>query len=396
MKKRIAIINSVFGIGSTGRICSDFQAFCNNEDYDAYVFYGRGPKSNKTKKQFNFSLPLSVKIHWLFSRIFDCSGFLSFFSTKKLINQLKRIKPDIIFINNLHGYFLNIALFLKYLSRSASKNYFVLHDCWLFTGHCAYFTYEKCEKWKIQCKECALKKSYPRSIIFDRSKSNFNYKKKLFQKLNGKVTLITPSRWLAELVSNSFLKEFPVKVINNGIDTSLFKPSVSDFKIRYSLENRINILTIANIWDKRKGLDDVIKLSNIISKEFVITLVGKIPCGTKLPKNIVHIDQTNNIQDLINIYSSSDIFFNPSHEDNYPTVNLEALACSVPIICYNCCGTPESVDPNFVVSEGDIESVYELIKLLTNNQIQYNFSLNKHISKNDTYKKYFELIENGK
>lgn len=338
---RILQINSVCGTGSTGRIATDIYDILKENGHECCIAYGRGdaPAGYNTIKIGN---KYDIYYHALMNRITDKHGFYSGAATKKFIKQVEEYNPDVIHIHNIHGYYINIEILFSYLKQSNKPVILTLHDCWSFTGHCAYFTYVGCDKWKYGCYECPQLETYPRSIFFDGSKGNYQKKKQLFTGFHN-LTIVTPSKWLAGLVKESYLGEYPVKVINNGIDTDIFKPTESDFRSRYGLENKYIILGVANIWDKRKGLDDFIELSKQLDdKSQAIVLVGLSEKQLKtLPKNIIGIKRTNSIKELAEIYTAANIFFNPTYEDNYPTVNLEAQACGTFVVTYDVGGSLE-------------------------------------------------------
>lgn len=391
-KQKICIINSVYKIGSTGRICFELAYFLQKNNFDTLVCYGRNKIKDETNNTFCFYNRFEIFLHGIISRLFDKHGFGSSLVTKKLIKKIKEYKPDLIILNNLHGYYLNIDLFLKWIGKSKIKTIAVFHDCWNFTGHCAYFSFKKCIKWKTGCFNCPAKKDYPISIYFDNSKKNYLIKNSLFSSIDN-LTIVTPSKWLADLVKQSFFSNCEVAIINNGIDTNIFIHNPGDFRERYHLEDKKIILCIANIFDRRKGIFDVIKLSELLCKDQIIVLVGHIKERVKLPNNIIHLNRTDNLEQLVNIHSSADVMFNPTYEDNYPTTNLEALSCKCPVICYRTGGAVEMVDPNFVIDQGDIAGAIKLINSLFSESITYYFEDNNLYSKSLMHQKYLDLIK---
>ena len=358
---KIVQINT-FSNKSTGTIMMNIHKQLLETGYDSYVVWGRGRKANNDHEIY-LNDEIGVIIHGLYTRLTDKTGFASKRCTKKLIKRLNEIKPDIIHLHNIHGYFINIELLFKYIKENNIRVIWTLHDCWSFTGHCAYFDYVGCDKWKNECNNCPQKQSYPKSII-DNSKWNYNKKKDLFT--NVDMTIVTPSKWLANLIKESFLKEYEIKVINNGIDTNIFKPRNKNFRIKYGLNDKIIILGVASTWDKRKGLEDFIELSRVIDDDYKIVLIGLNDKQLKkIPNNILGIKRTNNAIELAEAYSSADVFFNPTYEDNYPTVNLEAHACNIPIITYNTGGSVESCneyDGKIVTKDTFINNYKTIIK----------------------------------
>lgn len=343
---KIVFINSVCGTGSTGRICVDLAKKYESEGHTVKIAYGRNKHVPSSCERFAVRIGSqpSVYTHVLKARLFDASGFGSIHATQKFLKWLDAFQPDLVWLHNIHGYYINIELLFDWLKKHPTIQIkWTLHDCWSFTGHCSYFTYVKCDKWKNGCLTCPQIKSYPASLGYDGSKRNYQKKKNLFTGL-AKMTLITPSQWLADLVKQSFLKDYPVKVVYNTIDTTVFKPTASDFRERFHIGDKKMILGVASIWSPRKGFQDFMKLSKIIDQNTVIVLVGLDKKQMKeLPKNIIGISRTNNTKELAEIYTAADVFFNPTYEDNYPTVNLEAEACGTPVITYDTGGCEETI-----------------------------------------------------
>lgn len=362
---KVLMINSVCGIRSTGRICTDLANAMTAEGHEVKIAYGR---ENVPEKYAKYAVRIGndtdIKIHGIRTRLFDDHGFASRKVTKEFLLWADEYDPDMLWLHNIHGYYINVEMLFEWIkSRPDMQVRWTLHDCWAFTGHCTYFTMANCDRWKDHCHDCPQKTGYPSSYLFDRSYKNFEIKKKLFTGVKN-MTLITPSKWLGELVKQSFLGEYPVQVIYNTIDTSVFKPTPSNFKEKYGLEGKKIILGVASIWDERKGLPDFVKLSGMIDDSYAIVLVGVDEKQAKgLPQNITVIRRTDSTAQLAEIYTASDVFFNPTYEDNYPTVNLEAVACGTYVITYKTGGSPESAGEGAgVVDVGDVDAAFELIK----------------------------------
>ena len=365
---KILIINSECGTRSTGKISVAIAEQYEKEGHEAKVAYGRRAFVPEQYKKFavRIGTDTEVKIHALLTRITDKHGLYSKHATKEFLKWAEEYNPDILWVHNIHGYFLNYEMLFGWIkSRPQMEVKWTLHDCWAFTGHCAYFDMVKCYKWKEECKDCPQKTSYPSSLIFSNCTNNFNRKKQAFTGVKN-MTIITPSNWLADLVKQSFLREYPIEVVYNTIDTDVFKPTPSDFKERNSLENKKIVLGVASDWDKRKGLDDFIKLSQLLSDDYKIVLVGLDDKQLKkIPENILGIKRTHGQKELAEIYTAAYVFVNTTYEDNYPTVNLEARACGTPIITYNTGGSPESAGEGAVVVEpGDVNAILVAVRNL--------------------------------
>jgi len=359
---KILMINSVCGIRSTGRICTDLADALSEQGHTVKIAYGREDVPDKYKKYaVRIGTDTDVKIHGVQSRIFDNTGFGSKHATHKFIEWVKKFDPDVVHLHNIHGYYINIEILFNYLAESNKRVIWTLHDCWAFTGHCPHFSYIKCDKWKTGCSKCPQKKEYPTSLIADNSKNNWIKKKALFTSVK-EMTIVTPSQWLADLVKQSYLGKYPVIVIHNGIDTSVFKPTPSDFRKKNGLEDKKIILGVASAWSDKKGLSDFIKLSEELDEKYKIVLVGLSEEQMKtLPSNIIGITRTNSTKELAEIYTAADVFLNLTYEDNYPTVNLEAQACGTPVITYRTGGSVESVNNENCVDQSDYKQIMRLI-----------------------------------
>lgn len=362
---KVLFINSVCGIRSTGRICTDLAMAFEKDGHECKIAYGRETVPEKyVKYAVKIGTDIGVKTQVAQSRLLDNVGFTGKKSTAKFLEWADKYNPDLLWLHNLHGYYINIEMLFEWIKmRPDMQVKWTLHDCWAFTGHCTYFSMIGCEKWKSHCFDCPQTKEYPTSYFVSRCKSNYDRKKKAFTGVNN-MELITPSKWLANLAKESFLGEYPVEVRYNTIDTNIFKPRESDFRSKYGLGNKKIILGVAAIWDKRKGLEDFIRLSGMLDKnKYHIVVVGVTDNQLKgLPEGILGIQRTNNAIELAEIYTAADVFINTTYEDNYPTVNLEAKACGTPVITYNTGGSVESVDSDKIVEQGDLEAVCELIE----------------------------------
>ena len=305
-------------------------------------------------------------------------------------------------MHNLHGYYINIEILFDYLKELNCPVVWTLHDCWPITGHCSHFTFVECDKWKTECYSCPQVKSYPASWGVDRSKNNFNLKKELFNSLSN-LTLVPVSNWLAGIIEQSFFHDASIKVINNGINTNVFKPKDrSVFRGKYYLQDKFLIAGVANVWNSRKGLNDFIELSRLLNTDYTIVLVGLSRRQIEeLPENILGIERTENVEELVDIYSASDVFLNTTYEDTFPTTNLEALACGTPVITYNTGGSIESIDEctGIVIEQGDIQGLVNAIKVIeSNGKYYYLDSCKSRImrlyKKEDRFKEYINLYEN--
>lgn len=390
---KVLQINVSINKGSTGRIAEQIGETIKKNREDSYIAFSRTGLPSK-------SIPIQIGTkkdvyqHVLISRLFDKHGFGSKVATKIFIEEIEIVNPDIIHLHNIHGYYLHIGILFDFLKVFNKPVVWTFHDCWPFTGHCSYFDRVDCKKWKNECYSCPLKKYYPESWFIDNSRNNFRNKKKLFIKYKN-TTIVTPSSWLKDLVNQSFIKEFPTKVIHNGVDLTIFKP------INSIVKKKKMILGIANIWDDRKGLNDFIKLNEILNSDYQITLLGLSNKQIdNLPKNIIGKKRTENIYDLAMLYSNADIYINPTYSDNFPTTNIEALACGTPVITYDTGGSPEAIDKNtgIIVKKGDIQGLKNAIHTITSEKEMFTVekcrerAINK-FNKDDRFMDYFNLYK---
>lgn len=390
---KVVQINATCGVGSTGKICVGISKIMTENNIENYILFSN--RSNGYPLGIQCSTDRYIKIQAVKSRILGNYGFNSKKATRNIIKELERINPDIIHLHNIHGHDCDLEMLFRYFKNKKIKLVWTFHDCWAFTGYCTHFTMSGCDKWQNGCNGCIQKYDY--SLFSDKSKIIHNKKMKLFADLD--MTIVTPSRWLSEIVSGSFLKNYPVTVINNGINLSVFKCTESDFRKKYNLENKKVILGVALGWGKRKGLDVFVELAKKLPDEYRIVLVGTDENVEKqFPDNIISIYKTKNQQELAEIYSAADVFVNPTREDNYPTVNMEAIACGTPVITFKTGGSPEMIDETcgFVVECDDIDALKkEIIRICIENLFTAENCKNKskEFDENERYKEYVELYE---
>ena len=363
-------INSHPGGSTKNIMCEVLDIAHEKSGCNTYSFWGTWKKTSaKSAKGEPFGFLFENYLSALLSRTFGLHGCFSFLGTYLLLRRIKKISPDIIHLHTLHLWTVNIPLLIKYIKRNHVKVIWTMHDCWAFTGHCAHFTYENCFKWKDgTCSKCPRIKDYPTSYI-DNSHLMWNLKK-WFTSID-EMTIVTPSCWLKELVSQSFLNSYPIVVINNGIDLDIFRPTISDFRARFSIPNtKFIILGVAFQWGDKKGLDVFLELYRVLNKNlFQIVLVGiNDEIRSLLPKEICSITRTGSRTELAEIYTAADLFVNPTREENYPTVNMESLACGTPVLTFNTGGCAEIIKEKcgMVVENNDFNELCDKINYIYN------------------------------
>jgi len=353
---KILQINSTSNSGSTGRIAENIgKVFLGRKNESAIAFGRKGNPS--ASQEIKIGTRVDFYTHAIQTRILDNHGLASVKATKNLIEDIKKFDPDVIGLHNLHGYYLNYKTLFEYLKKARKPVVWTFHDCWPFTGHCSYFDRVDCEKWKTHCDKCPLTHYYPASYFKDRSYKNFDDKRECFSN-HPNLTIVTPSNWLKELVKESFLKDYDVEVIHNGVDLTTFYPK------KITMEEKV-VLGVANVWSERKGLNDFIKLREILDSDIHIVLIGLNSHQVKnLPEGILGLDRTESAEDLASWYNKATVFCNPTYIDNFPTTNIEALACGTKVITYDTGGSPEAVcdKTGYVLQKGDIVGMKKAIE----------------------------------
>ena len=365
---KVLIVNSVCGVGSTGRICVNLARDFELQGHEVKIAYGRsGVVPEKDQKYaIRVGTELDMRVHAFRTRLLDEHGLGSVKATRRFLKWAEEYNPSLLWLHNIHGYYINYELLFDWIKRHPEMQVkWTLHDCWAFTGHCSHFAAIKCEQWTNHCSYCPQLHRYPACYAISSVSKNFDRKCAAFTGVK-KMTIITPSKWLADLVKRSFLKEYPVEVHYNTIDTNVFKPTPSDFRERYNLQKKFIILGVANVWHERKGYNDFLKLAAMLDDRYSVILVGLSKKQLeKVPPRIIGIERTNNQQELAKIYTAADVFFNPTYEDNYPTVNLEAQACGTRVLTYDAGGARETIHSNKsqAIKVGDLQKVIELVSI---------------------------------
>lgn len=339
---RVLQINAV-PYGSTGRIMFQLADAVEAKKGQALCTAGFTWRKANRPDFVMTSNVVEKTLHTYLARITGRIGCFSSLATRRLLKKVDAFQPDVVHLHNLHGWFIHLPMLFRYIKKNNIPVVWTLHDCWSFTGHCPHFDMIGCEKYKTGCHDCPLHRAYPQSY-FDFSETMYRKKKDWFTGVEN-MTIVTPSKWLAEKVGGSFLADYPVQVINNAVDRNVFKPGAGDIRQRYGLEGKHVILGVAYAWDEKKGLDVFTRLAEQLGSDDCIVLVGtdeRVDAG--LPENIISIHRTQNQQELAQLYSAADVFVNPTREDTFPTVNMEALACGTPVVTFRTGGSPEIID----------------------------------------------------
>lgn len=404
MKKLLQINPVIRTNTSTGRIMQEIGELAIANGWDSYIAYSGGRDGIKPcrSKLIPVGGKLSVALHGIWTRMTDRHGLASVIATRRFVRKIKELQPDIIHIHNIHGYFLNYKILFEYLSTADIPVVWTVHDCWLYTGHCNHYARVGCDKWMTQCEKCPQLSSFPASMLVDSSSRNFNDKRRLFTSVDD-MTIVTVSDWMREEMSRSFLKDCQFKVVHNGVDLNVFNVSAdsSEVRERYGLGDKHLILGVTSIWCREKGWDDFMELATMINEDEAIVLVGVTQEQMrKLPHNVIGIPRTENVAQLAALYSAATALVNPTWQDNYPTVNLESIACGTPVITYRTGGSVESVceDTGYVVEQGDVEGLLAAFRKIKEAGKQTyvrrcrNYAV-RYFGKNDRYQEYMALYQ---
>jgi len=395
---KVISINSL-PYGSTGNITKSIMKDLNYYGNSGKSYFGKWKYTDKyldKSSEFSFGFYLENLLHAILGRFTGLYGFFSIFGTIQLINILKKEKPEILHLHNLHLWNINIPMLFSYIKKNNIPVVWTLHDCWAFTGKCTHFTMVGCEKWMDECHDCPQCNKYPKSFI-DSSKVLYRFKRKWFTGIK-KITIVTPSKWLSALVKQSYLKEYNTIVINNGIDLNIFKPRKSNFREEYNCKDKIILLGVAFGWGREKGLDIFVELSKVLDDKYQIILVGiDDNIKLKLPQNIISISRLQNQEKLAEIYTASDIFINPTREEVFGLVNIESLACGTPVITFKSGGSPECIDTScgIVVDKDDINEMIKAIETLSNNKIDEKLCIERArlYNRSEKNRQYIELYK---
>lgn len=389
---RVFIINANWGQGGPGGIAADLYNVLTDSGHKCMFAYGRGSIPQNVSA-YRVGTNFDVYVHATSSRVFDNAGFMSGHATEKLISEIRSFGPDVVSLHNLLGNAFNVEKLFNYLKTSGIPTFWTLHDCWAVTGHCITGI---CDHWEKGCGACPNIREGPKSLVFDRSAKNYSKKKRLFSDISN-LSLVSPSEWLYGIIKRSYLKHLPIQVINNGIDLSVFKPIESDLRSKYGLEDKKVLLSVANVWSKNKGGTYLNELAETLDDDCRIIMIGKdADLFAGKSERMLCFARTDDRRQLAQWYTTADIFVNPTMGDNFPTVNLEALACGTPVITFDTGGSGESVGHcGAVVAPGDVEALRHAIAEFDVRKISSDACVGwaKRFDKKSRYRDYLDLFE---
>lgn len=404
--RKLLQINPVLRVNtSTGRIMQEIGELAMAHGWDSYIAYSRGRDGVMPCRSNPIPVGSRVDVAWhgLMTRLFDRHGLASDRATRTLIREIEALQPNIIHLHNIHGYFLNYKVLFDYLARCNVPVVWTIHDSWAYTGHCYYYSFAGCEKWKAGCHHCPQRRLFPASWLADRSARNWQDKKAAFTSIPPqRLTVVPVSRWMEGEMRQSFMKDCRFRVIHNGINLDVFIPYESDdIRYKYHIYKEHVLLAVASIWSREKGFDDLLHLSSMLRSDEVLVMVGVTEeQRRRLPKNVVGICRTSNVNELAQLYSLADVFLNPTWQDNYPTVNLEAIACGTPVVTYRTGGSVEAVTEctGMIVGQGDVQGMLHAARTMSSRGKTYyrehcrHYAL-QHFGKDARYADYLRLYE---
>lgn len=362
---KILHINSVCGVTGTGRIVADLYNAAVSRGHECRIAYGEHKYKNApgNMRTMEIGTIRDCRFHALVTRLWDMQGFGSRRATRLFLREVEAYAPDVIHLHNLHGYYMNIELLFRYLKQSSARVVWTLHDCWAFTGHCVYFQSVGCGKWTQGCHHCPLVRQYPASLGLDRSRKNYQKKKELFTGLQD-MTILVPSHWMETRVRRSFLKDYRIKVVYNGIDLNIYRPAPGGFRQKYGLEGQFIVLGVANVWEERKGLNEFCKLADLLGDGYRVVLVGLSEEQiAQLPKHMLGLPRTDTARELAEIYTAADVFVNPGREETFGLTVAEAMACGTYPIVYEGTACAEVAEQGIGrVTAGGVEQLAEAVR----------------------------------
>ena len=386
-------INSVVNTGSTGRIAEQLGVLAISQGWESYIAYGREARGSQSRL-IKIGSKWDVNFHAIGSILTDRHGLFSKFATKSFLQQVDIIQPDVVHLHNVHGYYINVPMLLRYLKQKNIPTVITMHDFWLMTGHCAYIN-PSCDRWKTGSGNCPRLNQYP-AAKFDNTKANWKWKASLFVDMPN-VTLVPVSYWLGRYVDGSLLKNVKQNVIYNGIDTNVFKPFDGGASVKGVDWSKFTIMAIATRWTEANGYQDVMKLSSIIPDSCQIIMVGLDEQQmSNLPKNIIGFRKTESFTQLQELYTKSDVIFNPNREVTFGLVTAEAMACGTPAIVLRDTAGKEIVDEQTGFVVDTIEEVIDLIpriRALEKKKMSdaCRFRVNELFNADKQYQKYIDL-----
>lgn len=391
---KVLFVNLVYGVGSTGKIIADMMEVLKRSGHDAKALYGTGEKSDDPDAVRVSGKP-GYYFHNAVSRFTDHAGLYSRAATRKLIREIRAFSPDVIHLHTLHGFYVNYEMLFRFLKQAGVPVVWTLHDCWAFTGHCTHFSQANCTQWLTLCRDCRLLCRYPHCYGRGDVTRNYLRKKAAFTGVKN-LTLTTPSQWLADQAAHSFLRDYPCVVVPNGIDRAVFRPQPSGLRAAYHLQDKKIVLGVANAWNARKGLPDMLTLAGRLGAAYQVVLIGlterQLP---HIPPNVLGLLRTADRTELAQWYTAADVFVNPTYEETFGLTTVEAQACGTPAVVYATDGCPETLltEDSVLVAQGDREALARAVREVAQRGVRVDDHAADRLDKERAYEKYIRLYE---
>ena len=382
----ILLIDVNYKNSSTGKIVHQLKNYLTKtNDIVPYVAYGRGINI-KEKNVYKFSIDTETKVHALLTRISGLTGFFSPLSTLNLIRYMRRIKPDVIHIHEIHGYFVNWMRIVKYAIKHNVRVVWTFHCDFMITGRCG--VSNECTRWKKGCGKCPDLKKYPRSLMLDFSRLMYNQKKNNLIKIKD-LCITTPSKWLSDKVSETYLKHKRIEVVPNGIDTEVFKPRRDrDLDFPFDITKKRVLLFVApNPFSEQKGGKYALTLAKDLTHyNTYVIIIGDDIKSPLFKDSYAILPKIMDQEMLANYYSLAEFTLILSKTETFSLVTAESLACGTPVIGFDSLGPSEIAlkGMGLFVKYGDYEGLKSnIIESLTKKKrFLSNDLLVTHIIKN--------------
>ncbi len=352
------MINTV-PTGSHGRLMDDLRRASEAAGFETMLAVGRGADGHD--RAVPIGTRRDVRLHGLLTRAFDAHGRGSRRATEAFVDALRLFRPDLLHMHNLHGYYLHIETLFRYIRESRVPTVWTLHDAWALTGHCSHYMRVGCDRWRTCCHGCPQKREYPASLWLDASRRNYQVKRSAYQH-QPNLTVVSPAQWLFDALEASILRDARRVLIPNGIDLSLFSPARDEtMRARYGVApGQAMLLAVAAPFDERKGFSDALRIAESVGGRVRLVMVGLTDRQLRgLPAHVTGIRRTDGPEALVALYGEADCLVNPTYEDTYPTVNMEAIACGTPVAAYRVGGCADQIDGTVgaAVTPGDFRAL---------------------------------------